>query len=284
MPEGPELRSSADRLRSSFVGRTLSGFKCGETGRYAKAPPPGHDIAVARGRSVLVSVDVHGKFMWWTLMGMEGSPREKFYLMVHYGMSGQWMLRGWSDDAAKHTAYSMDVDYGDTGVLAFIDQRHFGTLRWTSDEDEVEKKRLALGVDLLSDQPVDEVAFRRVLRRRSKKTLAQALMDQSVTSGVGNYVKAEALYAARLSPHRLVGELSDEELNVLRAALIKVLRDSYASGGATIATYRTPDGKQGEAQRRFQVYGHECTPEGLIVISQKTMDHRTTWWCPSVQK
>jgi formamidopyrimidine-DNA glycosylase len=274
MPEGPELRHSRDRLRS-FCGLAVSSFRCGASGRYAKSPPEGHPW-IRQERGIIKSIDVHGKFMWWTVNFFE--TLGDWFLFVHYGMSGQW-----ASQESKHTAYAMDVHGPNPGVLAFNDPRHFGNIKWTDDPDVLKKKLASLGPDMLGDPP-DVQAFTASMMRKKKKTLAEALMDQSVTSGVGNYIKAESLYLACLSPHRIVGSLSSDEMSALRLAVINVMQMSYTSGGATIATYRSPDGKSGEAQRRFNVYSHSKTPSGDVVVSETTLDGRTTWWCPAVQK
>lgn len=109
-------------------------------------------------------------------------------------------------------------------------------------------------------------------------------MDQSVISGVGNYVKAEALYLAELSPHRTVGSLTLAETDVLHQQIINVMKAAYNTGGATFSTYRNPDGSRGNAQQRFVVYGNKVDPLGNPVIKEETRDGRTTHWCPTIQK
>ena len=68
-------------------------------------------------------------------------------------------------------------------------------------------------------------------------------MNQAVVSGVGNYVKADALWLAGLSPTRKVKDMSIEEIDILNDCIKKVLRTSYESGGATIRTYQNFDEK-----------------------------------------
>ena len=44
-------------------------------------------------------------------------------------------------------------------------------------------------------------------------------MNQGVVAGIGNYVKAEALWLAKINPHKYVRELSFEELSRLNQAV-----------------------------------------------------------------
>ena len=108
-------------------------------------------------------------------------------------------------------------------------------------------------------------------------------MDQSVIAGVGNYVKAEALWLARLSPHRAVSSLSDHDKKVLNHSIQTVLRESFQNGGATLRTYKNFDGSEGQYSSRFAVYNQSTDPDGNEVVKEKTDDGRTTHWVPNVQ-
>ena len=49
-------------------------------------------------------------------------------------------------------------------------------------------------------------------KRVSEKTLPEVLMNQKKISGVGNYLKSEILYASKISPYRLIKDLTDSEI------------------------------------------------------------------------
>jgi formamidopyrimidine-DNA glycosylase len=108
-------------------------------------------------------------------------------------------------------------------------------------------------------------------------------MDQSIVAGIGNYIKADALWLARLSPNRLVGDCTDEELINLKECVRRVMLESFRSGGATIRTYKNIDGEEGEYGSRFLVYGRKEDIDGNPVIKEDTADGRKTHWCPEVQ-
>ena len=255
-------------------------------GRYKNKHPDGYlefKKRLERAPLFIDSVNVKGKFMWWRFF--ELGPRKNLaecHMWCTYGMSGQWS----TELANKHTGATMSFVFDSrepAGVLNFDDPRHFGTLKFVNDPALTVKKLATLGPDMLNDPP-DLAEFELRLGKRFSKTLAEALMDQSVVSGVGNYVKAEALYLAELSPHRTVSSLKAGERQRLRDQIITVMKASYATGGATISTYRNPDGKPGEAQRRFAVYGNKTDPMGNPVIREETKDGRTTHWVPSIQR
>jgi formamidopyrimidine-DNA glycosylase len=288
MPEGPELARSRDHLRKLVQGKRLRTFGInrnhgGSTGgRYADKDPEGMLEflgSLKATEAVIDSVNVKGKFMWWTLALKDGTA---WWLWCTYGMSGQWT----TNKPDKHTAATAWVDNPDgSGLLAvnFRDPRHFGTLKFVNNQKQMERKLASLGPDMLNDPP-DTTKFRQALLRKHDRTLAEVLMDQSVVSGVGNYVKAESLYLAELSPHRLVRDLKTAEFEHLRQQIINVMRASYNNGGATIRSYVNVDGTKGGMTSRFAVYGNKTDPMGNPVVKEETADGRTTHWVPTIQK
>lgn len=274
MPEGPEILVSRDWLRSAIRGRFLVGVEA-VGGRYRDAPPTGLvELRQSLASSSLAVTDVgaKGKLLWWTLE-REG---ERWFVCSTYGMSGQW-----SPEQTKHAAIRADFDMLS---LWFNDQRHFGTFRAFRHGTDCEffKILARLGPDMLQSPP-DPVMFQEALMRRPGWQVGVAIMDQSVISGVGNYVRAEALYRAALSPLRKVSELSEADFIRLRASIIEVLRESYEAGGTTLQTYYAPDGARGTFADRLRVYGRKADPEGREVRRDKTSDGRTVWWVPTVQ-
>lgn len=294
MPEGPEVRRSTDALAEKLVGQRLANAFVGKHGRYTMTPPDGFKAFLGEmaglGAPLITEVNCKGKFMWWKLdfgfKQLELMPKhEPWYLWITYGMSGQW-----NDQESPYTAFG--VYYGDTLTsegnfiqppgLYFNDIRHFGTLKFVNSTKTHTKKLASLGPDMLS-KPPEWTEFMDRLQKKNR-TLAEALMDQSVVSGVGNYVKAEALYLAELSPHRTTHDLQIIDMMRLRNQIINVMRASYANNGATFNTYRNPDGTKGGAQRRFVVYGNKTDPIGNPVVKEETKDGRTTHWVPAIQK
>src|SRR5205085_3056947 len=63
----------------------------------------------------------------------------------------------------------------------------------------------------------DEAAFKAALMRESH-TLKRVLTDPRVFSGIGNAYSDEILHAARLSPVKQTGKLSEEEIGRLYQA------------------------------------------------------------------
>jgi endonuclease-8 len=120
--------------------------------------------------------------------------------------------------------------------------------------------------------------------KKPTRTIAEALMDQSGVAGVGNYIKAECLLRAGISPWRNVTEITSEEYVKLCGSVIDVATESYEAQGASIRTYRNVDGSKGRKQFEFEIYSRKECPKGHPTIREETPEGRTSWWCGSCQK
>ena len=100
----------------------------------------------------------------------------------------------------------------------------------------------------------------------SGRELGDALLDQRIVAGIGNMWKAEALFAAGISPWRPLAELDDDELRGVLAAAAALMRSG---------------------RRRHRVYrrsGRPCGSCGTRIRSfPQGDDARMAYWCPGCQ-
>ena len=269
MPEGPEVRKTVDWLQK-FKGKTLKSVGI-ISGRYGKKQEiPGwdrFDFPV-----LLKDIDCKGKFIYFTL----ADSLSDYYIFNTLGMSGMW-----SNVHSKHARVVFFFE--DAEPLYYIDIRNFGTLKVVGTLKELNKKLKSLGPDMLQDG-FEPDQFYQLIHKRGHKTIAEVLMNQKIISGIGNYLKAECLYASKISPNRFCCHISEKESSDLFYACRRIIRHSYENGGATISTYRQPDGKKGLYSRRFAVYNQNTCPAGYTVVKETTADKRTTHWVPEIQK
>jgi len=274
MPEGPEVKLSADLIKPLSANKPI--IKAGYTSnsRYNGSPPEGYQafidaIAASPKPTSITDIQVRGKFMYWTF-------DNGWYMFSTFGMSGQW-----SPKEGKHPCFYFT--FNDDSSVYFNDPRHFGTIKFVNSQREMEKKLQELGWDPLA-MPLDKnlkwITFQ---LSKSTKSIAEALMDQGLFSGVGNYIRAEALYSAKLSPWRKANQLSSDEIKTLCQAIVDVMQESYQHQGATIHTYKTAYGEEGKYSTLFKVYGQAKDPLGNKIIKQQTPDKRTIHWCPDIQ-
>jgi len=146
-----------------------------------------------------------------------------------------------------------------------------------------------LGPDPLStDFCADEAVVRIV--SRTGADIADALLDQSAISGIGNVYKSEILFAGRVDPFAKVDALTAADIERLVAIAVKFMRANAAEGTpAAIQTYRGLRRTTGrhDPGARLWVYGRAgrpCRRCGTEISRAKQGPHaRSTYWCPRCQ-
>jgi len=268
MPEGPEAKRIGLGLAQAASGKIIKKIEI-LSGRYSKKEPTGYDMFNSHLPLKVVGVGVHGKFIFWIC------ENEKF-IWSTLGMSGSWNLK-----PNKYTR--IKFEFLDNSSVYYNDVRNFGTIKFVNGKHKMIDKLESLGPDMLS-QEVNDKLFINSLRSKDDWQITKVLMDQSIIAGVGNYVKADSLWLAKISPLRKVSELSDKELSVLNRSIKSVLKESFESGGATINTYKDFDDESEDYGRKFLVYSQKIDPDGNKIIKEETDDGRSTYWVPEVQK
>lgn len=273
MPEGVEVRISAELIKPLVVDKTVSFVMAHGNGRYKSTAPEGFaafEKSLINGIVKVADVKTKGKFMYWTF-------DNGWYMFCTFGMSGQW-----SPEKGKHPCLSLMFD--DNTSAYFNDPRHFGTIKFTPNRDDLLTKLNELGWDPLNMGVTEKWTNYLInILARTKKTIGQVLMDQGVFAGVGNYIRAEALYLAKMSPWRPSNQLKRDEVSALLKALVDVMNESYSHQGATILTYTDAYGAEGKYSSCFKVYGKKQDPLGNPIVKEDTPDKRTIHWCPAVQ-
>jgi formamidopyrimidine-DNA glycosylase len=118
---------------------------------------------------------------------------------------------------------------------------------------------------------------------KSNKNITVLLMEQKVVSGVGNYLKSESLYSARINPWARINNLTDDNLLVLYGAIRDNIGKSYRAGGASIRHYSDINDVSGVFEYDMNVYNKKKCSDGTEIKHEETPDKRATYWCPSIQ-
>jgi endonuclease-8 len=237
MPEGDSLHLAARRLQV-LVGERVE----------VETPHP--RAAVKRlperldGRR-LEQVDAVGKNL---LLRFEGG----LVLRSHLRMNGRWRVepRG----AAR----------AGKPWLVLRGEEHEAVL-WNGAVLELVGERGAprLGPDILGEPPDYETMVSR-LRADPAREIGDALLDQRLW-------KAEALWEARVSPWRRLGELGDGELRAVLEAAHTLMRTALEGPRPPRHVYRRA--------------GRGCPRCGGVVRSAAQGEHaRTAYWCPGCQR
>ncbi|HEU4528462.1 MAG TPA: bifunctional DNA-formamidopyrimidine glycosylase/DNA-(apurinic or apyrimidinic site) lyase [Actinomycetota bacterium] len=205
-------------------------------------------------------------------------------LVVHFGMSGQFVRGNKRQALPPHTHVVIDFQQG--GDLRFVDPRTFGEM-FVATPDELGKVK---ELQHIAIDPLDHVftwqAFGAALAERASK-MKVLLMDQKFMSGLGNIYSDEVLFAAGLRHDRMSNTLSSQEVRRLYRALQEVLQDAIRFRGTTLEDEAYVDlfGKPGEFQNELKVYGRAGQPcrRCRTPIEAVKISGRSAYYCPQCQ-
>jgi len=267
LPELPEVETIKEGLRPKLAGLRILGAEVLRAGAV-KAPPP-EDFCRGLAGNRILGVERRGKYLLFPL-------EDGRHLIVHLRMTGVLL---WDGGDVPYVSARIALEGGHR--LVFQDRRRLGALWLVGDPGEVVG---GLGPEPLGPEFTLE-AFRERLKKRSAPIKA-LLLDQHFLAGLGNMYADEALFQARVHPLKKAKTLSQAETAGLYRAIKEVLSRGIARGGASVDTYRLPDGGKGGAHLVFQVAhrrGLPC-PACTTPIERIPLRGRGAYFCPKCQK
>lgn len=229
MPELPEVEALAAFLREHAVGRVVARVDVAALSALKTFDPPYTSVAGLE----VTGADRHGKFLDVDISGL--------HLVVHLARGG-WLH--WRDSLppappkpSRKNPLALRVRLDDDSGFDLTEQ---GTkkglaayvVRTVNDVPGVAR----LGVDALA---LDRERLAGIFAGH-RGQLKGALTEQQLIAGIGNAYSDEILHAAKLSPFKTAGKLTDEELDRLIEAIQRILRDAVdRSVGQKAATLKS---------------------------------------------
>jgi formamidopyrimidine-DNA glycosylase len=202
-------------------------------------------------------------------------------MVFHLGMSGRWRID--PDTIGKHDHLVVETA---GHCFALCDPRRFGFVDLVPTEGlERWPPFAAMGPEPLGSE-FTAAGLRSAFAGR-KQAVKLLLLDQRIVAGLGNIYVCEALYRARIAPHKPAGKVSLAALERLVGAVREVLGEAIEAGGSSLRDYARPDGQLGYFSRHFDVYdreGEPCRRGDHGVIRRFAQGGRSTWFCPRCQK
>jgi endonuclease-8 len=289
VPEGHTIHALAARLNRTLGGQQVD--VSSPQGRFAA------DAALIDGR-ILDHASARGKHLF-----IDFGDLADLTLHVHLGLIGSFHVkRRWEEGAPTSPAR-----------LRLEDRHHVAELRGPmicALVDEPSRQRILdkLGPDPLHEPDVVADGADRAWARitKSRKTIAELLLDQSVLAGVGNVYRCEVLFRHRIDPFTPGRELGRRLWDQLWADLVALLPlgaafsqiltmqdqvDSAAelvADGSALAISEDLTGERlgDHFERRFHTYkrtGERCDRCGRR-IREQVLGGRTLYWCPACQR
>jgi formamidopyrimidine-DNA glycosylase len=209
VPELPDIVVYLEALERRVLGEVVRGVRIASPAVLRTYDPP-YDAPVGHKVETLQRV---GKRI---VFGFE----EDLYLVIHLMVAGRLRWEAPKKAIPKKVGLAA-IDF-DPGTLVLTEQgSHKRAGIWLSRGFEGVAELDRGGVEPLE---VSDDEFGAALKRENR-TLKRALTDPRIFSGIGNSYSDEILWAARMSPVKRTGQLTDEEVSDLRRAVVESLTE-----------------------------------------------------------
>ena len=272
MPEGPEIKFYYE-LMKNLKGKKINSIEI-ISGRYINHPLGNIYTNLNKQLPLkIIDIGVKGKAIWWKLSNNTG-------IVFTHGMTGGWIFNS-NNNSSMYSREWFNKKYNRIKFvigkkhLYFNDMRSFGTFQIYENEELFIKKLDSIGPSVL-EKPSKDIVYKELFRNPEKE-IGIALMEQDKISGIGNYLRADILWKSKISPHRLIKNLSIEDKAELYKNIIKIPMKHFKYMMKYDKLY--PDSRI----KLFLVYSKDKDPYGNKVI-RETLGNRTIHWVPSIQK
>ncbi|MBV8883713.1 MAG: endonuclease VIII [Chroococcidiopsidaceae cyanobacterium CP_BM_RX_35] len=216
MPEGPEIRQAADAITKALVDRPVTELFFA----FEYLKPYESKLTGA----IVTNVQTRGKAILLHF-------NNQLCIYSHNQLYGKWLVR---------KAYS----YPNTNRqlrLAIHNKQNSALLYSASDIEVISEAQIVthrflsqLGPDVLDPSvTVEQVSERFQEQRFRRRFFTSLLLDQHFLCGLGNYLRSEILFVAKIHPHRRPVDCHPNQITRLATVTLSVTYQSYITGGIT---------------------------------------------------
>jgi formamidopyrimidine-DNA glycosylase len=211
-------------------------------------------------------------------------PTPHGWLGVHLRMTGQLLWLPRHTELQKHAR--VRLFFPQERELRFVDQRTFGQMWWIP--PDTDPAAIVTGLQQLGPEPFSADFSTDYLVRRCRnrtRPIKNALLDQRLVAGAGNIYADETLFLSRVRPTKPCGELSEGQIETIRANLVKVLQQAIAAGGTTFSSFLDVQGINGNYAGMAWTYGRAGKPCRICgrAIERIKLAGRSSHFCPRCQ-
>jgi formamidopyrimidine-DNA glycosylase len=238
-------------------------------GPVCRASPPGQladGAALLTGRTC-TRIEPYGKHLWYLFDG-------DLSLHVHLGLYGKW-TGGTGPPPEVRGQLRLRMTAGSGTDTAWLDLRGPTACEVHTRADQ-QAVLARLGPDPLRRTDDGERAWQRL--SRSRTSIGQLLMDQTVLAGVGNVYRAELLFRARLSPFTPGREVPRDTWDRMWTDLRGLMRAGVKANRIVTTGARAPVRRE-DAHYVYRRAGEPCRLCNTLVRTQ-VVAGRNLFWCP----
>jgi len=265
MPEGPEVATFAKDLHDLLIGEKIQSIEYDSEFSHFK------NLYHITKKLTIEKVYAHGKKIVFVFTN--GS-----FLLSFLGLEGSWFKS--KDDVELNNLILFKMQVKDF-YLCYKDTRHFGSIEYILNYESLQQ-RLDKGIDIMNEENTIEnwhcIIKEAIKRHRKPLQICEFLLEQRYILGIGNYLRAEILYAAGVNPFKTINELSPSEIELLCEHSFIEMQRALNGRGASLRTYKDFSGNAGSYKTR--IYGHSIAPNGFPIVRMKDRNNRTIWFCP----
>ncbi|WP_235937483.1 endonuclease VIII [Marinobacter caseinilyticus] len=276
MPEGPEIRRMVDDISRAVAGQTAEKVMFAfDRLKIFEPLLAGRQVTTveARGKAVLVFLSATDEDGPWCVYS-------------HNQLYGKWRI-GQPGRPPKTNRQLRFAVIGAKKAARLYSASEIRLVRPTELDEIAYLARL--GPDPLNQAvTVEDLLAIFDDRRFRGRSLGGLLLDQGFVAGIGNYLRSEILFEARLAPALRLRDLDDGARRRLAEAILTLIQRAYTLKGVTNDPKKAKQLKRqgwNFGQRRHMVFNrdsrvcHVC--DSLIV--KTAIASRRLYYCPSCQ-
>ena len=196
-------------------------------------------------------------------------------------MEGKFFLKEESAPSGKFDLIILHLDDG--RKLVYQDVRKFGGMGLYREENILQESALChLGKEPFEWE--DELFYAELAKRHAP--IKEAIMDQTLISGIGNIYADESLFASFIHPRTPADSLNREEVSSLLGHARRIMQEAIDLGGSTIHSYHPSEGVNGAMQNELRAYGRKDAPcpRCAYPLRKSVVAGRGTTYCPVCQR
>ena len=287
MPELPEVEVVKRSLEKKILNLKVKRVRINDFNLRYKVDK--YRIALLKGKKIK-KIERRSKFLIFEISS-------DLIMLIHLGMTGKFFFINRAKKKFKTSFYyNLDKNEKHDRIIFYLqnnqkliynDVRKFGFIKLYKSKEYKNISHLKnLGPEPLSKYWNLKYFQKYILNRN--RNIKSILMDQKFISGLGNIYVNEILFLSRIMPYRKIKTLKNFEIIKIVKNTKKVLKNSIKMGGSSIKDFSSDNGKMGEFQQRFKVYGRKgekCSNVDCTRSILKTfITNRATFFCKRCQK
>ena len=241
MPEGPSILFLRNKLQR-FKGKTVS-----EASGYG-------EMDKSKIENIkLENIDTFGKNLLFVF--------KDFFVSVHLGLFGSMLV-----NKRKKVNASFALHFGESEINFYVAKTKF--------HEGKPGDYFNYKTDILKPEFDADFVLNELQTQYSEQMIGDVLMDQNIFTGVGNIIRIEALYHAKIHPNSVVKSIPEKKLIFLIRMVVEYSQEF-------LELMKTDNVKE-----LATIYGKKICPKDKreLVIEEMGKIKRKTYVCEKCQK